>query len=1309
MHTHRCSITHRSKMKHAMRSTFIFPGTLLLLWLGAAQIANAQERIPLKIEWPGTGDVAFPVYCGFSSPKGVLQEPGQVSVVDTAGQAVAVEVEPLAKWQPDGSLKWVGLHFLAKRGVDYFATAVPATTKAGVLVADGADAILIDTGAAKVELPKKGALIGRVMIGASIVAPGGQACLTVKDQAGRVADELKSDAPKIEYQGGNFVVVRREGLLKTAADETLAKYVVRLEFLAGSATVKMQHSFIVTEDTNRTQFADISVLVPLAKVTRGLFEPMPGEQAVSVELNGESARLLQADYPHHGQKTTRVEFMKGKTPISTTKKLETKNESDISVSNPFVGIGNYAAAQTNAGGVLIAMPNAAKLFPKEFEVTPDAIVAHLWSSRGGRMLDYRASTLVDHWGRDWVAKKHPGGVAAMEAKDTNAQGSARTHDLWLHFFDANTAKEVAAIGSLCSQSPVCVQDPQWMRKTEALGFIHPYDPQRFGKMEAFLRYAVEEYVVGGERRWGDFGFLDYGAGMHTYDNYGGLPGDEMPRLNYRYVDHMYHAQTALWQAYARSGDRLYLDYTAALHRHLADFKFAHVEGKNRNLGSRVGSNGSEDNPHYWNGTEDRFGGGLLNGHQGFDPEGFLLHRYLTGDRWSEEVIVRSGETFLQRFDFDALPQIGASSDGAQPFLLAGPLYLHTGDKRYLEALDKIRSRMIRLDTGTGWADPDYFGAWEKYHIKIAGALMDWRATGNATTQKALVERAFPIWLRDVPPTNLGYMEQSGYFANHAWRMTGNVRYAELIEERFNRVLFEYYDAQGNRRDVSAIRGGPHRGSNNSFNFLETAYYGMDLLAATEGQRGHYVEADTGPKCHAVEIHFAKDRHEPLRFDLRFSVGHDMQVTWTPTGYGRPQRDYDVGPVHWNSHTDYYTKEAPGLGGGYASVELGAETVEGEYRFLNVPYVFKNNARRLVLVARDGIILRAIHDEPPVWHFQIPAGKSGAIYANKAITLAVDDKVTKVKGGEWLDLQGDTADQMASIKTSGLVFVAFRGGIPPVLAQHDTGRYFVPHLIQEEMPAREAAASAVTASAGDFVDGIAGKALLVSGNRTLKIPRGKPIGERMYEHIDYREGTLEFWFQPRQSTGMGAENSEKYLLTGGIWPITLKRYAGDDEDPRAGNVFRFDATCSIKAPPSAKPAPYPYPPQQLLNVSPVVQARWHHLAVSWTTDPKRGWISEFYIDGQPSLGWARFDTGHGRFLEADNADKQFPPHPWPIDEPQGEFITLLGNVLDAAVDELRISKVARYPQAFPALPKRKLEKDEDTLWMMRFEGNEDSER
>ena len=190
---------------------------VLALSLLPALRLQAQNRIALQIDWPVKADVAFPVYCGFSSPKGALRETGQISVIDAAGQVVAAEAEPLAHWQPDGSLKWVGLHFMAKRGVAYFATAVPPTLKAGVMAYDGADAILIDTGAARFELPKQGALLGRVVIGQSVVAPGGSACLTVKDQAGRLADELKSAAPKIEYQGGNFVVVRGAGEVCGAA------------------------------------------------------------------------------------------------------------------------------------------------------------------------------------------------------------------------------------------------------------------------------------------------------------------------------------------------------------------------------------------------------------------------------------------------------------------------------------------------------------------------------------------------------------------------------------------------------------------------------------------------------------------------------------------------------------------------------------------------------------------------------------------------------------------------------------------------------------------------------------------------------------------------------------------------------------------------------------------------------------------------------------------------------------------------------------------------------------------------------------
>jgi hypothetical protein len=118
---------------------------------------------------------------------------------------------------------------------------------------------------------------------------------------------------------------------------------------------------------------------------------------------------------------------------------------------------------------------------------------------------------------------------------------------------------------------------------------------------------------------------------------------------------------------------------------------------------------------------------------------------------------------------------------------------------------------------------------------------------------------------------------------------------------------------------------------------------------------------------------------------------------------------------------------------------------------------------------------------------------------------------------------------------------------------------------------------------------------------------------------------------------------------------------------------------------------------------VTEGRWHHFAVSWTTDAKRGWLSEIYIDGQPAFGWARYNVGLGRFLESEHP-KYYPPKPWPIDEPKGQVITILGNVLNGAIDELRISSTARYPKPFSTPGPHCLVMDEETLLLLRCDGD-----
>lgn len=1279
-------------------------------WLALAKVTFAgapisPARIELKIDWPvrSSPDVGFPVYCGLSLPKGRVASHEIIAVEDDGGQPVAASVMPLARWVPDPSLKWVGVRFLARRGGRYFAViGQPSQEPSSLRVEAGADLIVIDTGKARFELPTTGPLFRRVTIdGRSIVDSAG-GCLLLADQHGEQADEThQKNAPPavVEYADKQFVLIRRGGELTTPGGRRLGGYVVRLSFLAGSTAVKIQHSFINTEPSDRVQYADLSLrLTPAGSNHRqALFEPQPGAEPVSVDLDiaaGDAAFMLQADYPHHGQKHYRRELMlrRGKAEFSPLS--QQKNEAEATA-------GNWVGVATSQGGVIVAVPHFAELFPKEMEVSRDGLTAHLWSSRGGRLLDYRAATLADHYGSAWIESQFPGGMDALRKVPSDARGSARTHDVWLAFHAPAPIAELAELGRVCSQPPLCVQDPCWMRSTEAMGPVHPYDRERFPELERFLEHFFTDDLLGQEQRWGDYGFLDHGCGPHYYLNRSAPPGSTMPRAMYRYSGNMYHGQTALWQAYARTGRRMYHDYTAAFHRHNADYKFVHAALPGCAVGAQRGGGLAEETPLYWTGRARN--SGVLEGHQGRDLEGFALEYFLTGDRWGLDAVLRFGEVFLRDFDPKVLTQLAAYSNGPQPTLSAAMLYQYTGDPRYLKKLEQIRDVAIDPQTQTGWVDTDYYGAWEKYPNKVVAVLADYLASQSPKSKRAF-ERAARIWLYDLPPNTTGYQCQDGRVCNFAWRLSGDLRYAQYIEARLNRALFEYVGPDGKFRCVTRSTGGPNLGGTHGFNFFETAFFGMDLLAATEGQRQPYVAFDAGAGSQPVEIWLAKDWHEPIALEARTAANPELQVRWTPDEPNRPYRDFHNMPIHWDWRPGYYSKSAPGLVGGYTKIGIGKETVAGEYRLLNTPLIFQSSAKSLVAVGRQGFVLRHNTAQPPSVYFLLPAGKRGGLFVNKPARLTIDRSSLDASPGEWTELTGADRDQIVRLTTAGLTYLDFRGSIPPVIAQGDAERFFIPREIQAEMPDREAAITAEKQSAEPmYVAGLTSRpgdrALSLTGKRSLAIPRGRPLGDRRYEFIDYTQGTLEFWFEPRWSTGAATGESQAAFLTGAFWPCSIRHYGGDDEDPRVAPCFQLLAAAS-QAP--AGKLGLGYPPQELRNVTAVHAGSWHHFAVCWQTDPQRGWISELYIDGKPALGWARKETGLGRFMESER--KRLPPLPWPIDLPGGEKISLVGSALNAVVDELRISDAPRYPKPFTALRQSRLDADDETRLLIRFDGD-----
>lgn len=124
-------------------------------------------------------------------------------------------------------------------------------------------------------------------------------------------------------------------------------------------------------------------------------------------------------------------------------------------------------------------------------------------------------------------------------------------------------------------------------------------------------------------------------------------------------------------------------------------------------------------------------------------------------------------------------------------------------------------------------------------------------------------------------------------------------------------------------------------------------------------------------------------------------------------------------------------------------------------------------------------------------------------------------------------------------------------------------------------------------------------------------------------------------------------------------------------------------------------------QDQRNVTPLRAGVWHHVAVCWDTVPGRGWLSEFYIDGRPSLPDTRFKTGLGRYSET--GLKKVAGIVWTIETPKGNELMMYGGI-DGVVDELRISNAARYPEAFEQFAPRRFEADEHTTLPAHFDGD-----
>lgn len=1268
----------------------------------------ATQLIPLHItpsSEMAAGTVA-PLYVGLPLPASPAIAEANLRLLDEAGREVPLQTESLATWSKEGAARWVGLHFVGRADGKYRVEAGDGVRRSAVpapplQINESAYGTTINTGTATFVLPKTGPLFSRILFGTRVVVESREGCLLVADQNGVAADETRGDAaeaPRVEVRGPLYAVVRRDGFLQTADGRRLAGYRVRLEFHAGQSSVKVQHTFINTESSNAMQYSDVALrLRSVATAAREVAFDTPDQFVAALPVN-ESLSLFQAVFRHHGQKESRFDVLR-RTPSASWSPLKSGEQA-----------GDWGAVSSGGVGLAITIPRLAQTFPKELEIGPDGVTAHLWSSRGGRLLDYRVASLVDYWGRNWVDQAYPGGAATMSKVETEAVSTARTHDVWIDLFEcpegvvAATGRQRAAqLGGSRSQPPLAVVDGTWLRKTEALGAVPPVDEKRFPRIEHFLREFFREYVAGQADGWGDYGFLDYGCGPHNYGKSRADVQQDFPKLDRRYANHEYNYRTSVWLQYARTGDRAVFDYATAMNRHIADFKFSWFDSPRRMRGAMLGGKGSEENTFYWAGEEHaKDPSGMLSGHQGKDLENLLFQFYLTGDRHALDAVNNFAEVYLAKWDPTVLPNVGATSNSHMPLGFGAILYRHTWDDRFRVKAALARERVIDINTTTGLVDGAYYGAVEKWNTRLWATVKDFEAFGDPTSRQALVQ-ACEFMILTPPPSDSGYQDHSGLYAWCGWRLTGDVRFARWMNDRLERVAYEYLDPQGKLRYVSLVNGLAFGGVTSTLNITETLIYGMGLVAEAEADKTKTTAvrkpwialAANLPGHPEAEIWFVKDPHRRQQFDLLTDHAWDLEnrkpTESIPSQLWITNRGNRVGPVQIVERPSYFTTGYAGLGDGWARLTLPAEVIGGEYRFVRVPAVIEHDAKKLVLVARNGVALPGIRDTPPKWYFQVPAGKQGTIYVNKPATVTGPDRVKRqVTADQPLALRGGPRDAMFELQTNSLTFVRFGGDIPAVLAQDDPEFFFLPST--DLRPTDFTPPPQNEMFTAGLSDALTDRGLFMTDDRKLTIPLAT-VDDRV---LDYRRGTIEFWVRPVWTTGGRTvpvgENSVDNLWIGGggFWRMFYTDFAGNDDDVRTLSSLRFAAP--------GKPAP-----QDLRNITPFRAGRWHHVAICWDTEP-RGWVSETYIDGSPALGVSRFKTGLGRYNET--AYKKEPNTKWTIVEPNGKELTFYGG-MDGVIDEVRISSIARYPEPFDPPSRRRFDADADTTFLTHLDGNVDA--
>lgn len=680
-------------------------------WLCGPAAEAATLKVPLTFEdVAGVPRKAWPVRSGIPLPQGKLPKGAEknLRLLSPAGRPVAMVPKVLARWL-DGSAKWVlvdcQVDLQAKAQAVFTLTdAGGATGKpAGQLrVTNSAGGISVDTGVLRFSVLKRlpGGVSNIVWQGKTWPArplptalvldyqTSGPALNSLKMRGSWKRDEKPgAETIRLTAAGGKDyqaavevstplrVVIRTSGWYGAKGRAPACKYVVRYTAFAGKPFIKIQHTFVFTENAKTFFLRRLGMRFPFGKA-RAVRVGGPDESHVGVEMKltaGSSAALLSVGPVINNN---------GIKPTEGSKKdvwwsfFSYKGDGADKAKRDELTSGKQALGFFTVLGSDRAMTVTERAFNKQhpdelsYSAADGAVECWLWANHGGKIVDARNPA----YNKRIRGETRLGGIAT---------GYAKTHEILLHFHSPAEKKAAAEVAAAFDKPVWPHAAPQWNCATDAYPLMHPYDPKHFPGLEKQIEILYAWININQKQLHWD-GFFDYGGVLIEFDNHrqrysGGPRGTWCWRDYAGWINEDGQQSHHFFMHYYRTGRRDYMRMGEAYVRRITEVCGVHYYNpKVPHSDPRVGG-GHRHDMTPWHSFVTGYSMATL---------GAIDYYYLTGDERMRELL----DWYAVRCDKD---HIGPGYGGAHftPSLVR--FWEATGNEKYKQAaLKKLANPKI---------------------------------------------------------------------------------------------------------------------------------------------------------------------------------------------------------------------------------------------------------------------------------------------------------------------------------------------------------------------------------------------------------------------------------------------------------------------------------------------------------------------------------------------------------------------------------------------------------------------------------------